>query len=334
MREFELLKHVYAANPALPARVTIPPGDDMGALRLETPEVLVTVDQLVDGLHFDLATTPLEKIARKAITRNLSDVAAMAAVPAGAVAAACLPRDFGDARARRLFDLMRLVAQSYDCPLIGGDISMWDHPLVLTLTVLAESRGVVPVLRKGAREGDVVCVTGELGGSLLDDNGRVHHLDFEPRLKVARALASNPATRPHCMLDLSDGLARDLGHLCDAAEVGEGERLGAELFADRLPIRPIVHNVCDGRAPWVHALADGEDYELCFTIDAARAAKLPRAVAGCPITQIGRIILRAPGSPAPGNPASGNKPAAKISLILSDGSTRSVDDLGWEHHGP
>lgn len=315
MREFDLLEAIYAANASLPARVTIPPGDDMGALRLAAPEVLVTVDQLADGLHFDLRTTPLEKIARKAITRNLSDVAAMAALPAGAVVAACLPRDLGDTRARRLSECMRAVAAEFDCPLIGGDISMWDHPLLITVTVLAESRGVAPVLRRGAREGDVVFVTGELGGSLLDDGGRVHHLDFEPRLAAARALASNPATRPHCMLDISDGLARDLGHLCDAAG------LAAELDEASLPVRPIVRMLRDGKPAWRHALADGEDYELCFTLDAARAASLPRLIAGVPVTAVGRMVRRGPG-------------AARVTLRHPDGMAEPVDGLGWEHAGP
>ncbi len=154
----------------------------------------------------------------------------MAALPVGAVAAACLPRDFSAARANELFDHMRRVAESYHCPLIGGDISVWDHPLLLSVTVLAEPAGIEPVLRRGAAAGDMVCVSGSLGGSLIAHEGRMHHLDFEPRIGLARQLAGSPATRPNCMIDLSDGLARDLGHLCDAAG------LSAELWADKLPI--------------------------------------------------------------------------------------------------
>src|SRR5687768_2762205 len=94
MREGELLRHIFDHNAKLPLSVTIPPGDDMGGIRIEGAEVLVTVDQAIDGVHFRLDRTPIELIGRKAVTRNLSDVAAMAALPVAAVAAAALPRSF------------------------------------------------------------------------------------------------------------------------------------------------------------------------------------------------------------------------------------------------
>jgi thiamine-monophosphate kinase len=315
MREFALLRHVYGANAALPARVTIPPGDDMGAVRLVGPEVLVTVDQVADGVHFNLATTPLEKIARKAITRNLSDVAAMAARPVGGVVAACLPRHFGESRATELFDHMRRVAESYDCPLFGGDVTIWDHALLLSVTLLAEPDGVEPVLRRGAKVGDVICVTGHLGGSLETVRGYTHHLDFEPRLAVARKLAADPMSRPHCMIDLSDGLARDLAHLCEAAEVA------AIVDADKLPIDDATHAAArrDGRPEWEHAIGDGEDYELCFTLSSERAAQLPRKIDGVAVTRIGEIV-----------PANGEPP---VRVRLADGAIKPVRDLGWEHRG-
>src|SRR2546430_543084 len=109
MREFDLLSHIFQANDRLPPIVTIPPGDDMGAVRIGSQQVLVTVDQLVEGIHYDPATSP-EKIAHKLIARNLSDVAAMAVKPVGAVCAACLPRGMDDDRVLRLFDAMRAAA--------------------------------------------------------------------------------------------------------------------------------------------------------------------------------------------------------------------------------
>jgi thiamine-monophosphate kinase len=138
MREFDLLQHVYAANSALGAEVVIPPGDDMGGIRWGNRLLLATVDQVADGVHVQVEGTPLDLIARKAIVRNLSDVAAMAAVPLGAVAAVSLPRDFGEDRARQLADALRHHADRYHCPLFGGDVSMWDHPLLITVTVFAE----------------------------------------------------------------------------------------------------------------------------------------------------------------------------------------------------
>lgn len=316
MREFELLDHIYQASRKMSGAVTLGPGDDMGAVRIGNATVLVTVDQVADGVHVDVANTPLAKVGRKAMTRNLSDVAAMAAKPVGAVCAASLPRDFGRARANELFDHMRAVAESFDCPLFGGDVSMWDHPLLLSVTVLAEPAGIDPVLRRGARVGDVICVTGELGGSLEAVAGRVHHLDFEPRIALARALAENPATRPHCMLDLSDGLGRDVGHLARAAD------LIAEIDVTRLPLGAAAKQRAarTGQPAWQHALSDGEDYELCFTIDAIRAAGLPASLAGVAITKVGTMRPR----------RSDSEPV--VLVRLPDGTMRAAGDAGWEHH--
>lgn len=311
MREWDLLQHVYRSNAALGERVSIPPGDDMGAVRIGDQEVLITVDQVADGVHVDLATTPIEKVGRKAITRNLSDVAAMAAKPAAAVVAASLPRGLGEERAKRLLDAMHETAAAYGCPLIGGDVSMWDNPLLLTVTILAEPAGVEPVLRKGARPGDAIYVTGALGGSLETVDGYTHHLDFEPRIALARKLAGDPATRPHAMMDLSDGLASDLRHICDAGG------LRAVIEAAKLPISAGARQAAkrSGRDAWMHAVSDGEDYELLI---AAPPGSLPREVDGVRITEIGRF--EPPDKPA-------------LQVVLADHSTLELENLGWEHRG-
>jgi len=315
MRELELLSHIYRSNPALPGTVTIPPGDDMGALTVGGGRALVTVDQLADGVHFDLTIHPLEKIGRKAITRNLSDVAAMAAKPVGAVAAACLPKGFGEERAKTLFDAMRATAESFDCPLIGGDISTWDQRLILTVTVFAEPDGIDPVLRSGAQVGDTVYVTGTLGGSLVtldDPPGYIHHLDFTPRIDLARKLAGDPKTRPHAMIDLSDGLGQDLTRLCERSGVS------AQVDAQRLTISTAAHISAEksGHPAWRLAVGDGEDYELCFT---APSGSMPDKIDGVPITAVGRILAKTA--------------SASVSVRLPDGTTTDVKDLGWEHQG-
>ena len=317
MRESDLLDHIYKANAALPAAVSIGPGDDMGAVRFGDCQVLTTIDQVADGVHVDLQSTPLEKVGRKAMTRNLSDVAAMGAVPIGAVVAACLPRDFGSDRATAMFDAMRRTGQAYDCPLFGGDVAMWDQRLLLTVTILAGGDGVDPVLRKGAQVGDAVCVTGQLGGSLETVDGYTHHLDFEPRLKIARALAASDSARPHCMIDLSDGLAVDLGHLCRASNAA------AVIDADQLPISPAAETASkrDGKPSWQHAIGDGEDYELCFTVSDGQAQQLTRQpMQGVAITRIGRIVE-----------ADADHGQAAVSLKLPDGSSQNVTGSGWEH---
>jgi len=307
VREASLLQHIYAAG-ASGSDVLIPPGDDMGALRIGEQTVLVTVDQLADGIHVRLEDTPLEKVGYKAIARSVSDVAAMAAKPSGAVVAAALPYDFGETRANALFDAARAAAQHLNCPLIGGDIAMWDRPMNLTVTVLAEPAGIGPVLRSGAQAGDAVYVTGALGGSMETVDGYTHHLDFEPRVAVARSLAGEAGTRPHCMIDLSDGLGRDLSRLCGASNVS------AVIDADALPMREAAKR--GERAAWQRAVSDGEDYELLFT---APDGAIPSEIEGVKITRIGRIE-RATGDP-------------RAMLRLSDGSEVDLSESGWEHRG-
>lgn len=312
MREEPLLQHIYARAGRPSANVTVPPGDDMGATRLGDRTLLVTVDQLADGLHVDLATTPLEKVARKAITRNLSDVAAMAATPLVGVVAATLPEDFGEDRANALFDAMHRIAGDFQCPLIGGDIAIWPHPLLLGVTLLATADDIAPVLRSTAKPGDHIHVTGALGGTLETLDGYTHHLDFTPRLDLAHALARDPQTRPHAMIDLSDGLGRDLARLCHASN------LSATVEADALPVSRAAQQRAQhtGAPPWRHAVGDGEDYELLFT--APPNAPIPESIAGVRVTRIGHV-----------EPAD-DAPAAR--LRLTDGSLVDLAELGWEHH--
>jgi len=200
---------------------------------------------------------------------------------------------------------MRVTAASYDCSLIGGDISMWDGSLVLTVTVLAEPDGIEPVLRRGAQAGDSIYVTGRLGGSLETINGYTHHLDFTPRIGLARKLAGRSDTRPHCMIDLSDGLAKDIRHLLTSAVIQ----------VDRLPLSDAAHQAArrSGRPAWQHAVGDGEDYELLFT---APSNSMPDQIDRVPITCIGFV------------------PAETGDIVMmQDDEPVDVEDLGWEHRG-
>jgi len=156
-------------------------------------------------------------------------------------------------------------------------------------------------------------VTGQLGGSLQSVDGRVHHLDFEPRITLARALAKQLGKDLHCMIDLSDGLAVDLGHLCETGNVT------ARVEAEKLPISRAAELAAqaDGRPAWQHAVGDGEDYELCFTVAHNRA--MPRDVDGVTITRIGSIV-------------GADRRGPKVAIVLPDGKVVSADELGWEHH--
>lgn len=248
--EFDFIQWIRSQTPP-DARVVIPPGDDLAALRWAGDDLLIVgADQVLDGVHFDSSVHSPVEIGRKAMNRNLSDCAAMACLPVAAVATVALPRGSSVDRAKQLFLGLRDAAARYDCAIVGGDTGSWDGKLVLSVTVLGRSAGVEPVRRSGAKPGDLIGVTGPLGGSIL---GR--HMSFEPRVREARALLA--VFDIHAMIDLSDGLSRDLRHVCRESNVG------AVIDAAKLPIHDdAIEMRRDGHSPLEHALHDGEDYEL------------------------------------------------------------------------
>jgi thiamine-monophosphate kinase len=228
-------------------------GDDMAILNWPAADLLlIGVDQVLDTVHFDSNIHTPTQIGRKVMNRNLSDCAAMACLPAAAVATLAAPRDFSLAQSQDFYLAMRAAADAFNCPIVGGDTSSWDGKLLATVTILGRSAGVRPITRAGAKPGDGIFVTGPLGGSIL---GR--HLDFTPRIDLGRQLA-NFAT---AMIDTSDGISRDITHICKASHVG------AILESANIPIHPDAIELSrrDGISPPIHALNDGEDYELLFT---------------------------------------------------------------------
>lgn len=304
MREFSLLRSIYAKNHTLSADVLIPPGDDMALLRLpeSSGSLLAAVDQVIAGRHFTLGVTPINLIGRKAVARSASDIAAMAAVPLASLASVILPLDFPEADARSLFEAVRITASSLRCPLIGGDMAIASAPLSLSITVLALPGPRTPIRRDSAQPGDLIYVTGSLGGAWRDQRaGR--HLTFNPRIDEALALSQQfPVT---AMIDLSDGLGRDLDH------IAESSGLSATLDASAIPCAP--------GCSWRAALSDGEDYELCFT--APPHCSLPAEIMGIPITRIGS--LEKPSQPA----------QRRTLIITPDGERLDASDMGWEHRG-
>lgn len=302
MREFDLLQHVYDQNASLGAAVEIPPGDDMAMVKIGEQRVLAAVDQLVGGRHVDMDHTPLHLVGRKAVARCLSDVAAMAARPVASLVAVTLPPDFGEEPANRLFDAMRETAEAYRCPLIGGDIAFHDdpaHPLVCSVTVLAVPAGCAPIRRGSAKPGDRVYVTGTLGGS-FEANGGGRHLTFEPRIDEAIQLAEQLGDRLHAMIDLSDGLGRDAGHIAEQSNVR------IVIDADRIPSAEGLN--------WQRAIGNGEDYELCF----AASGEVPMRLGSLTVTEVGRVEAPADG---------------KAMLVVRDGARQHEGSTyGWEHH--
>ena len=235
-------------------RVSIGIGDDTAALRF-TPgrEALVTTDMILDGVHFDSSRTPARLIGRKALAVNLSDIAAMAGVPVAAVVSVGLPDGFARTAAEELYGGMRELADDFQVAIVGGDTNRSTSGVVISVTLLGEATPRGPVRRNGARPGDWIMATGTFGGSILGK-----HLNFTPR--VREALLLHEKYELHAMIDVSDGLAADLGHIL------EESRCGAVLRAASIPVGTMVGQIVGDESRLTSAFYDGEDFELVFTL--------------------------------------------------------------------
>jgi len=281
--EFAYIDWLRKRTPAH-AQVLIGPGDDTAVIRVSTGSpLLITTDMLLDGSCFVLAEAGPRRVGRKAMAVNLSDIAAMAGKPTGAVASVGLPRSGGRLIAEQLYDGLREMADAYDVPIVGGDTNSWTGALVISVTVIGEATPKGPISRGGAKPGDWVLVTGPLGGSILGK-----HLDFSPR--IHEALALHQQCDLHAMIDISDGLAADLHHLC------EESHCGAVLHAESIPVAQAARELSqrDARPALEHALLDGEDFELVFTVSKEEGQRLcaEQPIAGITLTHIGEMIAQ------------------------------------------
>ena len=301
--EFALIDWLRGRSARAGPDVALGIGDDMAILEPGGGRVLIASDMVLDGVHVDRTRHSPAAIGRKAVACNLSDCAAMAVRPVAVVASAALPTDADLQYAQALLDGMQAICEEFCVALVGGDTTSWAHPLAIDVAILAEAwPGVEPVRRSGARPGDAIGVTGPLGGSLL---GR--HLSFTPRVREARELAGRFGA--HAMIDVSDGLAADLGHIC--RESGVGASLDEAMLA--AVVSPDARRAAeqDGRDPLDHALGDGEDFELIVT---APPADIEAAAAAGLVRRIGEVVA-----------------GEGITMRGSDGSTRAVEPRGWEH---
>jgi thiamine-monophosphate kinase len=301
MKEASFIEYIRSRSVFDPAIVPVGPGDDMAVVRCGDQDLLIAADQVLDGVHFRLAEHGARAAGRKAMARNLSDVAAMACEPLAAVATVALPRGFSEADAKEMYAGMRELGDAFTCPLVGGDVGTWDGALAISLTILARPGPGGAVLRSGARVADAVCVTGAFGAAWRTQR----HLTFTPRVAEARILAGQYGL--HSMIDVSDGLSIDLGHVCEASGVG------ADIQAEAVPVHPDALKRPDALAA---ALGDGEDYELLFTLPQDQAERLlaDRPLGEVPVTRIGTIVA-----------------GAAHTLVLADGRRQELVARGWQH---
>jgi thiamine-monophosphate kinase len=254
-------------------------GDDAAVLAPQPQEQLVCQDMLMEGVHFLLEEHAPARIGHKALAVNLSDIAAMGGVALSATIALALPRS---RLSRELIDELyrgfQNLAQSFDVAIVGGDTNIWNGPLVVSVTVIGRTHPKGAIKRSGAQVGDLIYVTGPLGDSYPSG----HHLDFRPRLDEAKLLMDQ--LHLHSMIDVSDGLGKDL------REIAQQSAVRAVLWPEKLPLRASLSSLPAEQARR-RALADGEDFELCFTLSIEEAKRLEGLRTALPhLRCIGRII--------------------------------------------
>jgi thiamine-monophosphate kinase len=330
--ELGLIEQIRRTFPATSKAITLGIGDDCAILRPpENCEVLVTTDFTLEGRHFRRDLHPPESVGHRCLARGLSDLAAMGATPLAAFLSLALPasmltKSAGRDWIERFFNGMQALSELHRVPLAGGDTaesSGGKNGLILADIVLIGSAPKGDALRRsGAAAGDVLYVTGHLGGAaaelatMLKRHRRIlkvgtteghPHLFPEPRLDVGESLLRRELAT--ACLDISDGLSTDLAHLCRASGVR------AEIEQAALPIHPLARK-SGTNAALKTALHGGEDYELLFTAPAS--VLMPTSLAGVPITRIGSLKNRHSGRPM-------------MTLITPNGNKEELSPGGWEH---
>jgi thiamine-monophosphate kinase len=328
--EFPLIDRVAEIVSVDRPDVVVGIGDDVAVLEGEGDEwLLAKVDIQVEGVHFVPGSISPRDLGRKALAINLSDIAAAGGRPYYALVSLALPAGTEVAWVEELYRGLRQEGDRYGVAVVGGNMARSPGAIVVDVFVLGRVQPEHLLLRSGAQPGDRVLVTGTLGDSAaglalvqdpsiqLDAAGREHllarHFTPTPRLPESTIIARR--RQATAMIDLSDGLSSDVGHICQRSGVG------VRLWAARLPISPAARQVAGaaGRPLWQLALEGGEDYELCFTAPPAAAEELAAAVeeeTGTLVTIIGEILAE----------------EARW-LVREDGTEVPLQARGWEHFG-
>lgn len=327
--EFGLIKRVRRHFARSKESIVIGMGDDAAAVRLSNRRLLLlTSDLLVEDVHFNLSYSSFFQIGRKALTANVSDIAAMGGIPLYTLVSLAIPKRYRVEDIEHLYKGMMDLSSKLNISLVGGDTSYSRKGFFLSLFVVGEVEEDLVVTRSGAKDGDCIFVTGTLGDSAAGlellkgglkpragDKGLSYlirrHLEPDPRLIEGRFIATNRLAA--AMIDISDGLAIDLHHIC------EESRVGAEIFEERIPISDKIKRAKAHlkRSPLFYALGGGEDYELLFTVDKRCTEEVLR------LCKKGRLRARYIGNILPLKKG--------MSIIDSNGNRRELKITGYEH---
>lgn len=329
--EFGLIDHLLDKNVIKRKSTVMGPGDDAAVLNYGGSTVVVSTDMLMEGIHFDLMYVPLKHLGYKAIVANLSDVCAMNVMPSQVTVSIAVSNRFSVEALDELYEGIYAACQFYHVDLVGGDTTSSLSGLAISVTAMGLGDPGRLTYRKGAKPGDLICVTGDLGGAFLGlqilerekqlflDNPDVEpdleeqsyvvgrQLKPEARMDIVNILAKSNII-PSAMIDISDGLASDILHLTKASGVG------ALILEEQVPI----HNDSKMLAlkfnmdPITAALNGGEDYELMFTVpdeEYDQVKTLPD------LYIIGQIT----------------QPEEGVKLRTEGGNIRDLQAQGWKH---
>jgi len=327
--EFGLINHL-TKNIKIAQKSTLKGvGDDAAVLDFKDKKVLVSTDMLLEGIHFDLAYTPLKHLGYKAIQVNLSDIYAMNGTASQVTVSIGISSKFPLEAVEELYEGIYLACEKYDVDLVGGDTSSSKQGLVISITSIGYADEKDVVYRNGAEEGDLICVSGDLGGAytglqLLEREKLIYleNPNIQPDLEgkdyiVERQLKPEARkdiidllkdikVKPTSMIDVSDGLASEIMHICKQS------KKGCNLYEDKIPLDPMTFDTARefNLDPTVCALSGGEDYELLFTVKQADYDKIKFKM---DITIIGYIT----------------EPSAGCNLITKAGNSHPLKAQGW-----
>lgn len=302
-----LTRHLKTRQPSSVKGI----GDDAAVLNFGTQRVLVSTDMLLEGIHFDLAYTPLKHLGYKAVQVNLSDIYAMNGQASQVTVSVGLSSRFPLEAVEELYQGINIACEKYGVDLIGGDTSASKQGLVISVTSIGYADEADICYRDGASENDLICVTGDLGGAYMglqllerekgifienpkiqpDLEGKDYIVERQLKPEARKdiiGLLKTAKIKPTAMIDVSDGLASELLHICKQSDKG------CTIYEERIPIDPMTYDTARdfGIDPTVCALNGGEDYEMLFTISQADYEKIKNSA---DMTIIGHITEASAG---------------------------------------
>lgn len=327
--EFGLIKHLTQHIEINQSSTVKGVGDDAAVIENGTLQTVVSTDMLVEGVHFDLTYVPLKHLGYKSMIVNFSDIYAMNATPRQVVVSIAISNRFSLEAVEELYAGMLFACKKHSVDLVGGDTTSSLSGLVISVTVIGAAATNDIVYRNGAKESNLLCVSGDLGGAYMglqilerekaifkenpklqpDLNGKDYILERQLRPEARKdviELLKTIDVKPTSMIDVSDGLSSEILHLCTQSDVG------VELYEEKIPIDPLTFDTARefNLDPTICALSGGEDYELLFTVDIGDYEKIKHSP---DISIIGHITATAKGRV----------------MVAKSGSVHEITAQGW-----